>query len=318
MTAARTPASIVLSLVVPAYQEGEGLLAGLRDIRASAQQTGLTFELIVVDDGSTDETWTVITRMVQEMPELIGVRLSRNFGKEGAIAAGLDLARGDACIVMDADLQHPPALVPQMVRRWQEGGWDVVEGVKTHRGRESAIHRFTIRTFYRIAAWLTGFDLQDACDFKLIDRRVLTEWRRLGERATFFRGLVAWLGFSRARVPFEVSPRQRGSSRWSLAALSGLAVHAVTSFSALPLQIVTIFGLAMLLVAVVIGVQAVRLWWEGLALPGFTTVILLQLIIGGFLMISLGIIGTYVARIYDEVKGRPRYVVRDTLGANRL
>jgi polyisoprenyl-phosphate glycosyltransferase len=136
----------------------------------------------------------------------------------------------------------------------------------------------------------------------------------LGERATFFRGLVAWLGFSRTQVPFEVPPRAAGSSRWSLAALGGLAIHAVTSFSALPLQLVTVFGVIMLLVALVIGAQAVRLWWEGLALPGFTTVILLQLIIGGFLMISLGVIGTYIARIYDEVKGRPRYVVRDTLG----
>ena len=167
------------------------------------------------------------------------------------------------------------------------------------------------RTFYRAASWLTGYDLQDASDFKLIDRRVLNEWRRLGERATFFRGLVAWLGFTRTQIAFEVPPRQAGDSRWSFSALGGLAVHAVTSFSALPLQLVTVLGLLMLLVAVVVGAQAVRLWLEGLALPGFTTVILLQLIIGGFLMISLGIIGTYIARIYEEVKGRPRYVVRE-------
>lgn len=303
-----------LSIVIPAYQEAAGLAPGLRAIAAAARQTGLPFEVIAVDDGSSDETWAVISGMGRELPELAGIRLSRNFGKEGAIAAGLDIVRGDACIVMDADLQHPPALVPEMVRRWQEGGWDVVEGVKSHRGRESALHRVTTRAFYRAAAWLTGYDLQDASDFKLIDRRVLNEWRRLGERATFFRGLVAWLGFSRTQVPFEVPPRAIGSSRWSLAALGGLAIHAITSFSALPLQLVTVFGLVMLLVALVMGAQAVRLWWEGLALPGFTTVILLQLIIGGFLMISLGIIGTYLARIYDEVKGRPRYVVRETHG----
>jgi dolichol-phosphate mannosyltransferase len=303
-----------LSIVIPAYQEAAGLAPGLRAIAAAARQTGLPFEVIAVDDGSSDETWAVITGMGRALPELAGIRLSRNFGKEGAIAAGLDIVRGDACIVMDADLQHPPALIPEMVRRWQEGGWDVVEGVKSHRGRESALHRVTTRAFYRAAAWLTGYDLQDASDFKLIDRRVLNEWRRLGERATFFRGLVAWLGFSRTQVPFEVPPRAIGSSRWSLAALGGLAIHAITSFSALPLQLVTVFGLVMLLVALVMGAQAVRLWWEGLALPGFTTVILLQLIIGGFLMISLGIIGTYLARIYDEVKGRPRYVVRETHG----
>ena len=306
------PTAPVLSIVVPAYQEGAGLAQALRAIADAARETALPFELIVVDDGSNDATWDAIVTVGSRAEEVIGIRLSRNFGKEGAIAAGLDLVRGDACIVMDADLQHPPSLIPELVRLWRDGKWDVVEAVKKNRGRESFVHRVTARAFYRAAAWLTGYDLQDASDFKLIDRRVMNEWRRLGERATFFRGLVAWLGFSRTQIPFEVQPRHSGTSRWSFAALGGLAVHAITSFSALPLQLVTVFGLLMLLVALVIGVQAVRLWWEGLALPGFTTVILLQLIIGGFLMVSLGIIGTYVARIYEEVKGRPRYVVRET------
>lgn len=300
-----------LSIIVPAFQEAAGLRTGLGAIHAAARQTHIAFEIIVVDDGSTDDTWAAIAAARREMPEIAGVRLSRNFGKEGAIAAGLDRAKGDACIVMDADLQHPPALIPEMVRRWREEEWDVVEAVKSHRGHESVAHRVVARIFYRAAAWLTGYDLQDASDFKLLDRRVLAEWRRLGERATFFRGLVAWLGFRRTQVPFDVPPRTSGRSRWSLTALSGLAVHAVTSFSALPLQLVTMLGLVMLLVAVVLGVQAIRLWLEGLALPGFTTVILLQLIIGGVLMLSLGIIGTYIARIYDEVKARPRYVIRD-------
>ncbi|MCC7124370.1 MAG: glycosyltransferase family 2 protein [Acidobacteria bacterium] len=305
-----------LSVVVPAYQEGTGLAAGLRAIHAAARTTTLPFQLVVVDDGSTDDTWSTLRALEREMPELAAIRLSRNFGKEGAIAAGLDIATGDATIVMDADLQHPPALIVELVRRWRDEGWDVVEAVKSDRGRESFLHRVVTRAFYRAAAWLTGYDLQDASDFKLIDRRVLVEWRRLGERATFFRGLVAWLGFSRTQIAFDVPPRQTGASRWSLGALAGLAVHAVTSFSALPLQLVTILGLVMLLLAVGIGAQALRLWAEGLALPGFTTVILLQLLIGGLLMISMGIIGTYVARIYEEVKARPRYVVRDTLGTD--
>ncbi|MDH4065380.1 MAG: glycosyltransferase family 2 protein [Acidobacteriota bacterium] len=301
-----------LSVVVPAYQEASGLADGVRAIVRAAGDTGLPFEIIVVDDGSTDGTWAILATLALEVPELVCIRLSRNFGKEAAIAAGLDASRGDACIVMDADLQHPPRLVPEMVRRWQEGEWDVVEAVKADRGRESVARRLVARTFYRAARWLTGYDLQDASDFKLIDRRVVDEWRRLGERATFFRGLVVWLGFSRTQIPFEVPPRASGTSRWSLASLSGLAAHAVTSFSALPLQLVTVLGLLMLLVAVLVGAQALRLWFEGLALPGFTTVILLQLIIGGFLMVSLGIIGTYIARIYEEVKGRPRYVIKET------
>jgi polyisoprenyl-phosphate glycosyltransferase len=307
-----------VSLVVPAFDEAAIIEGSLREIRARAVAAGLPFELIVVDDGSSDGTWAVLQRVRREMPELVALRLSRNFGKEGAIAAGLDHASGDACIILDADLQHPPALIPEMVRLWQSGKWDVVEAVKSNRGREPLMHRWTTRAFYRVAATLTGHDLQDASDFKLIDRRVLDEWRRLGERATFFRGLVSWLGFRRTRVLFQVSPRLGGGSRWSLGSLARLAVHAVTSFSALPLQIVTVLGFITLLVAATVGVQALRLWYTGAALPGFTTVILLQLMIGGFLMVSLGIIGTYIARIYDEVKGRPRYVVGETLGKDPL
>jgi hypothetical protein len=200
-----------------------------------------------------------------------------------------------------------------MVRLWRDEGWDVVEAVKSHRGREGWLYRAAARGFYGMARRLTGYNLQDASDYKLLDRRVVEAWRRFGERATFFRGLVAWLGFRRTQVAFEVPPRAAGGSRWSFVALSGLAFRAVTAFSAVPLQLVTALGLVTLLIAVAVGVQAVRLWYAGEALPGFTTVILLQLIIGGFLMISLGIIGTYIARIYDEVKARPRYVVREAI-----
>lgn len=302
-----------LSIVVPAFQEGDGLHAVLRAIHDAARAATLPFDLIVVDDGSTDGTWETIARAAMEMPEIVAIRLSRNFGKEAAICAGLDRAHGDACIVLDADLQHPPALIPEMVRRWREEGWDIVEAIKRHRGREPRWQRWLARGFYRVSSWLTGNDLQDASDFKLLDRRVVEAWRRFGERATFFRGLVAWLGFRRTHVYFDVPPRHSGRSRWSLRALVVLALRAVTAFSALPLQIVTALGVVTLLLAVGVGAQAIRLWAENEALPGFTTVILLQLIIGGFLMVSLGIIGTYLARIYDEVKARPRYVVRDSL-----
>lgn len=305
--------SVLLSIVVPAYQEGDAIADSLREIRRHAAAAALPFELIVVDDGSTDRTWAALQGAKGEMPELVALRLSRNFGKEGAIAAGLDRATGHACIVIDADLQHPPALIPEMVTLWRRDGFDVVEGVKSNRGAESSLHRWVTRTFYRVAGWLTGHDLQDASDFKLMDRRVVDEWRRLGERITFFRGLVAWLGFRRTQVLFEVPPRRSGGSRWSLASLTALAIHAVTSFSALPLQLVTVLGLITLLVAAAVGIQALRLWYAGQAMPGVTTVVLLELMIGGFLMVSLGIIGTYVARIYEEVKGRPRYVVRDVL-----
>lgn len=303
-----------LSLVVPAYQEEATITDSLGAIAAAARSTGLPFELIVVDDGSHDGTWEAVGAAARAIPEIVGVRLSRNFGKEGAISAGLDQASGDASIVLDADLQHPPSLIPEMVRLWREEEWDVVEGVKSDRGAEATSHRLLTRAFYWVASRLTGHDLQDASDFKLLDRRVVDEWRRLGERVTFFRGLVSWLGFRRTHVFFTVPPRESGGSRWSLGGLTSLAIHAVTSFSALPLQIVTVLGFVTLLVGAGLAVQALRLWYNGDALPGFTTVILLELMIGGFLMISLGIIGIYIARIYDEVKGRPRYVIRETRG----
>jgi glycosyltransferase involved in cell wall biosynthesis len=306
-----------LSIVVPAFQEAEGLEANLHAICAAVSETSLDFTLIVVDDGSTDGTWSVLASLAERMPELVALRLSRNFGKEAAISAGIDHADGDACIVLDADMQHPPSLVPEMVRRWRNEGWDVVEAVKSDRGREAAWQRVAIRGFYRMASWMTGHDLQDASDYKLLDRRVVQQWRRFGERATFFRGLVSWMGFSRTQIAFEVPPRATGRSGWSFADLIRLAVRAVTSFSALPLQMVTALGVITLLLALGLGAQAIGLWLGGQALPGFTTVILLQLIIGGFLMISLGIIGTYLARIYDEVKGRPRYVVRETIAGVR-
>jgi polyisoprenyl-phosphate glycosyltransferase len=303
----------VFSVVVPAYEEAAGLADSLSAIARHARETGRAFELIVVDDGSADRTWEVLAAIRPTLPELRALRLSRNFGKEAAISAGLDVAAGAACIVMDADLQHPPALLPAMVRAWEAEGWDVVEAVKRSRGQESAIHGLVTRAFYRLAAWLTGYDLQDASDYKLLDRRVVAQWRRLGERTTFFRGLVAWLGFRRTAIAFDVPPRPHGRSRWSLLALVRLAVHAVTSFSAVPLQLVTALGVLLLLLAVGLGIQALHLWITGQAWPGFTTVILLQLITGGCLMVSLGIIGTYIARIYDEVKARPRYIVRDEL-----
>lgn len=300
-----------LSVVIPAYQEAAGIQDNVRRISANAAETGLPYELVVIDDGSTDGTWELLQAIRAEVPALVTLRLSRNFGKEAAIAAGLDVSRGDACIVLDADLQHPPSLIPQMVRLWRNDGWQVVEAVKASRGKESRVHRMVTRAFYGFAEWLTGYQLQDASDFKLLDRDVVKAWQRLGERATFFRGLVTWLGFRRTQLHFDVPPRSHGQSQWSFSKLVALAVHAITAFSALPLQVVTILGVVTLLLAVTIGFQAVRLWYLGAALPGFTTVILLQLLIGGFLMMSLGVIGTYIAHIYDEVKGRPRYIVSE-------
>jgi glycosyltransferase involved in cell wall biosynthesis len=240
------------------------------------------------------------------------VRLSRRFGKELALCAGLERARGDAVVVMDGDLQHPPRLIREMVRHWSEGGFDVVEGVKRDRGRGSAPHRTQAGFYYTLLHALSGIDLRGASDFKLMDRKVLEAWGRMPERSVFFRGMSAWLGFKRKRLAFEVEPRAGGRTAWSSLGLLRLAVNGITSFSSLPVHIITVMGAVFLVLALILGVNSLAQWFRGEAVTGFTTVNLLLLIIGSMLMIGLGVIGEYIAKIYDEVKGRPRYVISES------
>ncbi len=297
-----------LSLVIPLYREAAHLDATLPQIVAVLESLGRPWELVLVDDGSPDDTWGAIERQCAAHPGIRGLRLSRNFGKEAALAAGLEHARGNPVVLMDGDLQHPPALLPQMLQAWEQGA-EVVEAVKVYHGHHPGRRRANL--FYRLFGALTGHDLQGASDFKLMDRRVLEAWRSLGEHNLFFRGMHAWLGFRRVQLPFEVPERAGGHSGWSLWALLKLAITAVTSFSSAPLQLISLAGGAFALFAVVLGLQTLYEKMSGHALDGFTTVILLLLVIGSVTMLGLGIIGTYIARIYDEVKARPRYIVAE-------
>lgn len=304
-----------ISVIVPVYQEGDQIAGNLSVIRESILKTGLPFELIAVDDGSTDETWHSLHNAKEQVPELAAFRLSRNFGKEAAICAGLAHSRGDACILLDADLQHPPELIPTMVDLWRTGGWDIVEGVKVNRDRTVSPYRLAAGSFYEALRRLSGYDLAGTSDYKLLDRKVVTAWQKMGETNVFFRGMVSWLGFRRTQISFEVRPRSGGRTRWSLWTLVRLAVTAITAFSSLPLQLITALGGFFLAGSVLFGAYALALQLLGLALPGFTTVILLLLVVGGVLMISLGILGTYIGRIFEEVKHRPRYILMDTIPA---
>jgi dolichol-phosphate mannosyltransferase len=274
-------------------------------------------EMIVIDDGSTDNTWQALEKLAEQMPELKALRFSRNFGKEAAICAGLAYSCGQACIVIDSDLQHPPELIPEMVRLWRQEQWDIVEGIKKTRGSESLINRIGARFFYRTLSGLSGYNLYGSSDFKLLDRKVIDAWLDMRERNTFFRGMVSWLGYRRNQITFSVPRRRLTQSRWSFLGLFRLAVIAITAFSSLPLQAVTILGGLFLLCAMLFSGYALVMYFLGLAFPGFTTVIVLELLIGGVLMISLGIIGTYIAQIYQEVKYRPRYVVAETLRSQK-
>jgi dolichol-phosphate mannosyltransferase len=303
----------MLSIVIPIYQEQNQVYANIRAIQQILVESGISHEFILVDDGSRDRTWNEIMRLSQDLGNVNALRLSRNFGKEAALCAGLDNIRGDACVIMDADLQHPPRLIPEMVRLWKESGYDVIEGVKASRGKENLINKFGANAFYSILKKLSGLDLDKASDFKLLDRKVVDAWQQMGERIVFFRGMSAWVGFKRMSLPFVVEERTEGRSKWSLFRLFNLAINAITAYSSAPLQIVTFVGVIFSISALILAIQTLYMKFSNIAFSGFTTVILLLLIIGSTLMISLGVIGTYIARIFDEVKGRPRYLVSEKI-----
>lgn len=299
----------VLSLVLPIYQEGNHIRSSIGVIEAQLTEHGIPYEFILVDDGSGDNTWMELARLAKDNPKVTAIRLSRNFGKEAAICAGLEYAQGDMVLVMDADLQHPPQLIPEMVRIWREEGVDIVEGVKNSRGKENFFYRICAKFFYYIIYKSSDIHLGKTSDFKLMDRKVVEAWKELPERATFFRGMSAWLGYERKQIGFDVAERVNGKTKWSLLRLIRLALNAITSYTSIPLHFITILGFIMFFITIILGTQTLIMKFSGRATDGFTTVILLQLLIGSSVMISLGIIGIYLAKIYKEVKARPRYLI---------
>jgi polyisoprenyl-phosphate glycosyltransferase len=303
----------IISVVIPVYKEGEYLYTAFETIKKELDKTNEPYEMWLVDDGSPDNTWSVIQDIAEKFDELRAIRLSRNFGKEYALCAGLESAQGKAIIIMDGDLQHPPELIPEMVRAWRQMNIDIVEAVKVSRGKESFLTKFGSNFFYTCVNQLSGYNLKGASDYKLLDRKVVDSWLQMGERSLFFRGMVAWLGFRCLQIPFTVPERIGGRSKWSVIRLIRLALTGITAFSSMPLHFVTILGSIFLVFAFALGAQALFLKLTGQAVSGFTTVILLILMVGSLLMISLGIIGEYLARIYEEVKSRPRYVVLEKI-----
>ncbi len=299
----------MLSIILPAYNEKQNIERTAKTLSGILEKEGIPFELLFISDGSVDGTYEEICRLAELDSRVRGAEFSRNFGKEAAIFAGLELALGDGCIVMDCDLQHPPEVIPEMYRLWQDG-YEVVEGIKKSRGKESILHGMSAGLFYGIMSRMMRMDMRSSSDFKLLDRKVVNVLLGLGERNTFFRALSFWAGFRAAKVEYEVQERAFGSSKWSFRSLVRYAVSNVTSFSTIPLQMVTVMGMVSIIFSVILALQTLVKYLTGTAVEGFTTVILLILIIGGFIMISLGIIGHYLARIYEEVKGRPRYIIR--------
>jgi polyisoprenyl-phosphate glycosyltransferase len=306
----------LISIVLPLYREAANLPSMLAALETELSVANIEWETVLVDDGSPDGTWAAVQNEAGRRSNVRAVRLSRNFGKEHAIVAGLEHSSGAAVIVMDADGQHPASLIPKMVNVWREAGVEIVDGVKTHRGRETFGSRVSAALFYFIWNTLSGFELKGASDFKLLSRRAVAAYLDMGERNVFFRGMTAWLGFSRAQIPFEVAERTSGRSGWPVVKRLKLAIDGISQFSSLPLQLVTFAGVVFLCFSVIFGLYTLIVQLAGRSVTGFATVILLLLFIGSLLMISLGIIGIYLARIYEEIKRRPRYVVAALIESN--
>ncbi len=300
----------LLSIIIPSFNEEKNIPNTTKVLAELLEKEKIEYELVFVSDGSKDGTYAAILEECKKNPRVKGAQFSRNFGKEASIFAGLELALGDACVIMDCDLQHPPEVIPEMYALWQEG-YDIVEGIKNSRGKESFFHKLFANSFYGIMSKLMKMDMKSSSDFKLIDRKVVDVLLRLKERNTFFRALSFWAGFNTTKVYYDVKERAFGTTKWSLSSLVRYAINNVTSFSTLPLQMVTFLGVISIIFSIIMGIQTLIKFFMGSSQEGFPTVILLILIIGGCIMISLGIIGHYIARIYEEVKGRPKYIIKD-------
>ena len=303
----------MISVVLPSYNEEKMIPIAASRLGGILSGAGIDYELLFVDDGSRDGTWKEIRRCSEADRHVVGVHFSRNFGKEAAMFAGLEQAKGDCVVVMDCDLQHPPEKVVDMYRLWEQG-YEVVEGIKEDRGEESGFHRFASLSFYRLISKATGLDMSSSSDFKLLDRKVVDTLNKMPERNVFFRALSFWVGFRKGEVSYRVRERTAGESKWSTRQLIRYAVNNIGSFSSAPLHLITVLGCIMLVIAVVFSVVALVQKIAGTALGGFTTVILLLLFSSSLIMISLGIIGYYIARIYEELKGRPRYIISEICG----
>ena len=303
-----------LSVVIPAHNEHEGIAATLAEVYRTVEGCGFEPEVIVVDDGSEDGTFERLRELGARYPTLRALRLSRNYGKEGALLAGLRAATGEVVVTMDADLQHPPAAIGEMLEHWRQGA-RVVHGIKRRPSGTRRRHRLASTGYNRVMRWLTGIDMRQASDFNLLDRSVVDVLvQELPERQRFYRALTRWVGFQQASVTFDVPPRTAGSSRWSFLHLLDLALTGIVSFTSLPLRLVTLLGVLMLLFAVVVAAEALWSWAHGTAVSGYSTLIIAVLFVGSSVMISLGILGEYVARIYNEVKARPGYLIEERLG----
>ena len=307
-----------ISLIVPCYNEETNIKPFYNEILKlfndsdKNQLDDADFELYFVNDGSKDNTLSEIIELHKKDSRVKCISFSRNFGKEAALFAGIRNVTGDCTVLLDADLQHPPFVLIEMYKKWKEG-YEVVEGVKSDRGKETFLHKIFTKVFYGIISKAVGMNMKNSSDYKLLDKKVVAELAALKERNTFFRALSFWVGFKTATVWYEVAERKNGTTKWSTKSLIKYAINNVICFSYAPLHIITVIGVVFTTIGLVFAFDAIVSFFSGKAASGYPTLICIILIGFGGVMVCLGIIGVYIAQIYDEVKGRPQYIIGEKI-----
>jgi len=305
-----------IDIIIPCHNEEENIPHIINEIDKYIKTLGYCYKYIFIDDGSTDNTYAIISELSEKRADITVAKLSRNFGKEAALAVGLERCDSDGVIIIDSDLQHPASLIPAMIQEWENGS-EIVDGVKTKRQKESFFNKIMSLSFYKIISSLSGMDFAGSSDYKLLDRKAINILNSIEEKNRFFRGLTNWIGLKHSKIEFRVEDRKSGQTKWNWFKLFQLSVDAITSYSSKPLQIVTILGIISLIFSIFLGGQTLWNKFFGGAVSGFTTVILIILILCSIIMLSMGILGIYLAKIYNEVKNRPLYVVDSRENCNK-
>jgi len=309
--------SDLVSIVVPVLNESENLAELYRQLNTILAELSYKFEILFVDDGSTDSTYRLLEGLRRKDERVKAVSFSRNFGHQAALTAGLQLARGNAVIMMDGDLQHPPALIPSLLKEW-EAGFPIVYTVRKETQGESFFKKAASRMFYRLLNSFSDTPVhQAAADFRLLDRKVVASLNTFQERDRLLRGLISWVGFPSKSLVYTAEARAAGKSKYTLRKMVKLAIDGITSFSTAPLHLVTYVGFVVCLISFMYGLYSLyAFFFTGLTVPGWTSLLITVLFLGGVQLISIGIMGEYLIRVYNESKGRPLYIIKDSLGVS--
>ena len=301
-----------LTILMPAFNEEKGINHALEVISSIMKNSKISYEFLIVDDGSYDSTWEVLKSCSKKYP-LKAFRLSRNFGKEAALRAGIEQIVTDLAVILDSDLQHPPVIIPKMMELMKKTNADIIDGIRDYRGKESFFNKLVAKIFYRIFSSLTKIDLKKASDFKLMNRKAMNAYLKLEEKALFFRGMSAWIGFKREEFHFQTDDRISGTTKWSKKALFILSKNAIVSFSSTLLHFPLFCGFLFIILSAIITAESVYNKIIGNSAQGIPTLLAMLSFTGGLILVALSIIGEYLAKIYDEVKKRPTYLISENI-----